>query len=60
MTLTDIKAHTGIEKSNLSRLENDPNPNPTIDTLYRYADAVGKEIMIALVDKTEVETGEKP
>jgi DNA-binding XRE family transcriptional regulator len=60
LTLTDIKAHTGIEKSNLSRLENDPNPNPTIDTLCRYADAVGKEILIALVDKTEVETGEKP
>jgi len=41
-------------------LENDPNPNPTIDTLCRYADAVGngKEITIVLVDKTEVETDE--
>jgi hypothetical protein len=51
LTLTDIQARTGIEKSNLSRLENDPNPNPTIDTLCRYADAVEKEITIALVDK---------
>ena len=55
LSLADIKTHTGIEKSNLSRLENDPNPNPTIDTLCRYADAVGKDIVITLVDQTEVE-----
>jgi transcriptional regulator with XRE-family HTH domain len=50
LSLADIKAATGIEKSNLSRLENDPLTNPTIDTLCRYADAVGKEIVITLVD----------
>ncbi|MCC6123381.1 MAG: hypothetical protein IT426_00315 [Pirellulales bacterium] len=33
------------------RLENAVNPNPTIDTLTRYADAVGKELMIELIDK---------
>jgi transcriptional regulator with XRE-family HTH domain len=49
--LADIKARTGIEKGNLSRLENAPNPNPTIDTLARYADAVGKEVVITLIDK---------
>jgi len=58
LTLTDIKARTGIEKSNLSRLENDPNPNPTIDTLCRYADAVGKEITITLFEKSQVEANE--
>ena len=52
LSLADIKAYTGIEKSNLSRLENDPHANPTIDTLCRYADAVGKEIVITLVDKS--------
>jgi hypothetical protein len=51
LTLADIKARTGIEKGNLSRLENAPNPNPTIDTLTRYADAVGKELVIELIDK---------
>src|SRR5499433_1907938 len=50
LSLADIKASTGIEKSNLSRLENDPLANPTIDTLCRYAEAVGKEIVITLVD----------
>ncbi|MGD0517702.1 MAG: helix-turn-helix domain-containing protein [Thermoguttaceae bacterium] len=52
LSLTDIKARTGIEKGNLSRLENAPNPNPTIDTLIRYADAVGKELVIKLIDKS--------
>src|SRR5947208_10749765 len=50
LSLADIKASTGIEKSNLSRLENDPLANPTIDTLCRYADAVGKEVVITLVE----------
>jgi DNA-binding XRE family transcriptional regulator len=58
LTLADIRARTGIAKSNLSRLENDPNPNPTIDTLYRYADAVGKEIAITLIEKAKVGTSE--
>jgi len=51
LSLADIKASTGIEKSNLSRLENDPLPNPTLDTLCRYAEAVGKELVITLIDK---------
>ena len=51
LTLADIKTRTGIEKGNLSRLENASHPNPTIDTLVRYADAVGKELVIELVDK---------
>ena len=50
LSLADIKASTGIEKSNLSRLENNPLANPTIDTLCRYAEAVGKEIVITLID----------
>lgn len=52
LSLADIRDRTGIEKGNLSRLENAADPNPTIGTLSRYADAVGKEIVIALVDKT--------
>jgi hypothetical protein len=53
LTLADIKARTGMEEGNLSRLENAPNPNPTIETLTRYADAVGKELVISLVDKAQ-------
>ena len=50
LSLADIQQRTGIEKPNLSRLENDSLANPTIDTLCRYAEAVGKEIVITLVD----------
>jgi DNA-binding XRE family transcriptional regulator len=52
LSLADMQATTGIAKSNLSRLEHAPHPNPTIDTLCRYAEAVGKEIVITLVDKS--------
>lgn len=52
-SLSDIGERAGIEKSNLSRLENAPHPNPTVDTLMRYANAVGKEIVITLIDKNE-------
>jgi len=41
--------HEGV----LSRLENDPLANPTIDTLCRYAEAVGKAIVITLVDTSK-------
>lgn len=51
LSLTDIHERTGIDKANLSRLENAADPNPTFDTLSRYADAVGREIMITLADK---------
>ena len=51
LSLADIKERTGIEKGNLSRLENAVHPNPTIDTLTRYAEAVGKELVIELIDK---------
>jgi hypothetical protein len=50
LSLADIQASTGIEKSNLSRPEKDPLTNPTIDTPCCYAEAVGKEIVITLVD----------
>ncbi|MGH7200253.1 MAG: helix-turn-helix domain-containing protein [Planctomycetaceae bacterium] len=53
ISLTELQRRTGINRSNLSRLENAPDPNPTIDTLNRYARAVGKEIIISLADRDE-------
>ncbi len=50
LSLADVGQRVGMEKGNLSRLENASNPNPTIDTLTRYAEAVGKEIVITLLD----------
>jgi hypothetical protein len=56
--LADIKQHAGIEKGNLSRLENAPMPDPTVDCLTRYADAVGTERVITLVDKAGATSNE--
>ena len=53
-SLADIKPFTGIEKSNVSRLENDPLANPTIDTLYRYTEAVGKLSLFSCHRRTVV------
>jgi DNA-binding XRE family transcriptional regulator len=41
LSLSDIEARSGLKKSALSRLENNPDANPTLLTLYRYAIALG-------------------
>jgi DNA-binding XRE family transcriptional regulator len=48
VSLSEVAKRSGIEKGNLSRLENDPHPNPTVDTLLRYAAALGRTIHIGL------------
>ncbi|GIX00460.1 MAG: hypothetical protein KatS3mg111_3792 [Pirellulaceae bacterium] len=41
LSLADVEARSGLKRSAISRLENDPNANPTLLTLYRYATALG-------------------
>ncbi len=41
LSLADVEARSGLKPSALSRLENDPDANPTILTLQRYAAALG-------------------
>lgn len=48
LSLAEVGERSGIGKANLSRLENDPHPNPTVDTLLRYAEALGRAIHIGL------------
>jgi DNA-binding Xre family transcriptional regulator len=48
VSLTELERRTGISKSSLSRLENDPTANPTMDTLMRIAEALGKQVLIKL------------
>ena len=40
VSLADVEAKSGLKRSALSRLENDPNANPTLLTLQRYAVAL--------------------
>jgi DNA-binding XRE family transcriptional regulator len=50
LTLADVSARCGIDQPALSRLENGHTPNPTLDTLWRYAAAVGKRLVLAAED----------
>lgn len=51
LSLADMQARTGMSRSAISRLENDDSANPTIETLTRYAEALGKQLAIKLTDK---------
>jgi DNA-binding phage protein len=51
LSLTEVAERTGIERPNLSRLENEAEANPTVATLTRYADALGKRLLIVLADQ---------
>ena len=50
LTLADVSARCGIDQPALSRLENGHTQNPTLDTLWRYAAAVGKRLMLSAED----------
>lgn len=52
LSLNDLAERSGIDKSALSRLENGRQPNPTLDTLSRYARAIGKRLALSLDDPT--------
>ncbi len=49
LTLADVAKRTGMDQATLSRLENGRQPNPTIDTLWRYARAVGRKLVLTHV-----------
>ena len=50
MTLALVAKRSGIDRAALSRLENGVYDNPTISTLSRYAQAIGKSLVFKLDD----------
>jgi hypothetical protein len=53
LTLAEVSRRSGIDEPALSRLENGHNKNPTLDTLWRYAAALGRRLVLtteAIVD----------
>ncbi len=50
LSLADLSRATGMDRAALSRLENGHRPNLTVETLVRYADAVGKRLLVSLTD----------
>jgi DNA-binding Xre family transcriptional regulator len=49
VTAVDVAKRAGIAPAAMSRLEAGKNPNPTYETLSRYAAAIGVEIAIGIV-----------
>ena len=47
LTLAEVSRRCGIDQPALSRLETGHNKNPTLDTLWRYAAAVGRRLVLA-------------
>lgn len=50
LSLSDMTQRTGMDRSALSKLETGQRPNPTVETLVRYAEAVGKHLVVKLAD----------
>jgi DNA-binding XRE family transcriptional regulator len=53
VSLADMMKLTGMDRSALSKLETGQRPNPTVETLARYAEAVGKRLVVSLVGAEE-------
>ena len=46
LSLAAVAKTSGIDQARLARLESGRHPNPTVDTLWRYARAVGRELCL--------------
>lgn len=53
LSLAKLTELTGMDRSALSKLETRQRPNPTFETLVRYAEAVGKHLDVRLADAVE-------
>jgi DNA-binding XRE family transcriptional regulator len=52
LSITDMCERTGMDRAAVSRLENGQIANPTINTMNRYARALGKRVMVSLADES--------
>lgn len=50
LSLAELMQRTGMDRSALCKLEAGQRPNPTVETLVRYAEAVGKRLVVSLTD----------
>ncbi len=48
LTQDDVDQRSGIGRANVSRLENMHLENPSLDTIMRYAQAIGAELWLAV------------
>ena len=50
LTLADLSVRCGIDPAELSQLENGPAHDLTLDSLWRYAAALGKRLVLSAED----------
>jgi DNA-binding XRE family transcriptional regulator len=50
LSISDMAERTGMDRAAISRLETGQMENPTVATVNRYAQALGKHVVITLVD----------
>jgi transcriptional regulator with XRE-family HTH domain len=53
LSTTDVAQRSGLDRGFVSKLETGKVPNPTFNTLARYAAALGKELRLAYVDSRD-------
>ncbi len=54
LTLSDVADRSGLDIGLLSRLENGKVGNPTLATLWRYADALGRTVTLDVSEPAAV------
>ena len=59
MTLAKLSELTGIDQAALSRLETGKAKNPTFDTVFRIAFALGKVVLCSIQDAPAESNGKK-
>lgn len=52
LSLSDMQDRTGIDRSTISKLETGQRANYTLETILRYADALGKQVLVSLAEKS--------
>ena len=55
LSITDLSDMTGMDRAAISRLENGQLANPTISTMNRYAEALGKRVVVSLADAPDAQ-----
>lgn len=51
LTLSDMAARTGMDRAAIQKLESGVHTNPTISTINRYLHALGKRLVVSIVDE---------
>jgi DNA-binding XRE family transcriptional regulator len=60
LTLAEVSRRCGIDEPALSRLENGHNKNPTLDTLWRYAAALARRLVLTTEPIVDTRTASTP